>query len=113
MAAIARIQLRRDTAANWITQNPVLGDGEMAIETDTRKFKIGDGTSAWTSLAYGTLTGTAPAATAMPSGTSFPANPQPGWQFLRTDLGAVYVYIGTAWVEQGAGGLNTFLLMGV
>lgn len=113
MTAIARIQLRRDLAANWITSNPVLADGEMGLETDTRKFKIGDGSTAWTSLSYGALTGTAPVATAMPSGTSFPANPSQGWQFLRTDLAAVYVYIGTKWVEQGAGGINPFLIMGV
>ena len=47
-----RIQLRRDTAANWTTNNPTLALGEMGIETDTRKFKFGDGNTSWTSLAY-------------------------------------------------------------
>lgn len=46
------IQLRRDTAANWVTANPVLHDGEIGIETDTRKRKCGDGTKAWNSLSY-------------------------------------------------------------
>lgn len=46
------IQLRRDTAANWVTANPVLADGEIGIETDTRKRKCGDGTTAWNSLSY-------------------------------------------------------------
>ena len=46
------IQLRRDTAANWVTANPVLADGEIGIETDTRKRKCGDGTTAWNSLPY-------------------------------------------------------------
>ena len=49
----SRIQLRRDTAANWTTNNPVLALGETGIETDTRKFKFGDGTSTWTQLEYG------------------------------------------------------------
>jgi hypothetical protein len=47
-----RIQLRRDTAANWATANPVLLQGEVGLETDTDKFKIGDGTSAWNVLSY-------------------------------------------------------------
>jgi hypothetical protein len=36
-----RIQLRRDTSSNWSTNNPVLRPGEVGIETDTLKFKIG------------------------------------------------------------------------
>ena len=48
----SQIQLRRDTAANWTTANAVLGQGELGIETDTGKVKIGDGTTAWTSLGY-------------------------------------------------------------
>ena len=46
------IQLRRDTAANWVTVNPVLADGEIGIETDTRKRKCGNGTTAWNLLPY-------------------------------------------------------------
>jgi len=50
------IQLRRDTASNWTSSNPTLAQGEMGIETDTIKLKIGDGTTAWTSLGYYTTT---------------------------------------------------------
>lgn len=49
---IIKIQLRHDTAANWTTVNPVLLEGEVGIETDTRKQKFGDGTTAWNSLPY-------------------------------------------------------------
>lgn len=45
-----KIQLRRDTASNWTSINPVLKSGELGIETDTLKFKIGNGTAAWNSL---------------------------------------------------------------
>ena len=45
-----RIQLRRDTAANWTSSNPVLRAGELGIETDTLKFKIGNGSSTWTQI---------------------------------------------------------------
>lgn len=47
-----RIQLRNDTAENWNTQNPVLLKGEMGVETDTGKTKIGNGTDNWTTLKY-------------------------------------------------------------
>lgn len=47
-----QMQQRRDTAASWTSVNPTLRSGEFGYETDTGKFKIGDGTTAWTSLAY-------------------------------------------------------------
>jgi len=56
-----RLQQRRDTAANWTSNNPTLAAGEIGYETDTKKFKIGDGSTAWTSLAY--AFGAAPALT--------------------------------------------------
>jgi len=46
------IQLRRDLAANWTTNGPTLAAGEVGFETDTNKFKLGDGTTAWASLPY-------------------------------------------------------------
>jgi hypothetical protein len=48
----SQIQLRRDTAANWTSANTVLAQGEFAIETDTGLAKVGNGTTAWTSLPY-------------------------------------------------------------
>ena len=47
-----KIQLRRDTAANWATINPVLSQGEPGLEVDTGKIKYGNGSTAWLSLAY-------------------------------------------------------------
>jgi hypothetical protein len=62
MARNSLIQVRRDTAANWTSVNPTLAAGEMGFETDTGKFKIGTGSTAWTSLLYTTdasdITGT-------------------------------------------------------
>lgn len=46
------IQIRRDTASNWTSANPILAQGELGAETDTSKIKIGDGSTAWTSLGY-------------------------------------------------------------
>lgn len=56
------VKVKRATAARWASQNPVLAAGEIGYETDTRKMKLGDGTSSWTQLSYlvadGTGTGT-------------------------------------------------------
>ena len=49
---MTQIKLRRDTAANFTLKNPILGVGEPAYETDTKKLKIGDGTTAYTQLEY-------------------------------------------------------------
>jgi hypothetical protein len=80
-----QIQFRRGTAAEWTSANPVLAVAEMGIETDTDQFKIGDGTTAWSSLPYGGIAG--PSGPTGPTGARGPA--------------------GT-----GEGGLNPFLLMG-
>lgn len=52
MAVQTQILHRRDTAANWTAANPVLGGGELGFETDTNKFKIGNGSTVWASLNY-------------------------------------------------------------
>lgn len=46
------IQIRRDTQANWTSNNPVLALGELAYSIDEQKLKVGDGSSAWSSLSY-------------------------------------------------------------
>ena len=47
-----RIQLRRGNAQEWANVNPTLAQGELGIELDTGRFKIGDGVSAWNTLKY-------------------------------------------------------------
>jgi hypothetical protein len=51
------IQLRRGTASEWTAANPTLAVAELGVETDTAKFKLGDGATAWTSLGYGGIQG--------------------------------------------------------
>jgi len=50
--AFKRILLRRDTASNWTSGNAVLASGEVGYETNTGKFKIGNGATAWNALGY-------------------------------------------------------------
>jgi hypothetical protein len=64
------ILLRRGTAAEWTASNPTLLEGEVGVETDTKKLKVGDGLTVWASLPYINLT---PAAAASLYATS--ANP--------------------------------------
>ena len=57
-----KIQFRRSTAAEWTSANPLLSIGEAGVETDTGKFKIGNGSNNWNTLAYSSGT-TGPAGT--------------------------------------------------
>lgn len=47
-----RMQQRRGSASQWTSANPILAAGEIGIETDTQKFKIGNGITNWSSLGY-------------------------------------------------------------
>ena len=48
----AQQKMRRDTASNWTANNPTLLLAEWGYETDTKKYKVGDGSTAWNSLGY-------------------------------------------------------------
>lgn len=47
-----KIQFRRGTASEWSTNNPILSQGEAGWETDTGRFKVGNGLTPWNSLVY-------------------------------------------------------------
>jgi len=54
-----RIQIRRDTAANWLANNPILQSGEIGYDFTNKKFKVGianDATSRWNVLPYLNIT---------------------------------------------------------
>ena len=82
-----QIQLRRGTAGAWTTANPTLAEGEIGLESDTSLFKVGDGVTAWTALAYGGLQGT--------NGQGVPAGGTVG-QVLRKNSSTNY---DTSWVS--------------
>ena len=50
--AYKKILFRRDLAATWTSVDPVLSAGEIGLESDTGKIKLGDGSTAWTALGY-------------------------------------------------------------
>jgi hypothetical protein len=80
-----QIQLRRDQAADWTSANPILAEGEIGLELDTVKYKIGDGSTAWNSLSYGT-TG-AVALTQMPLSTKGSILAGNGTQAINVSVG--------------------------
>lgn len=55
MSVQTLIQVRRGTASEWTSVDPTLSAGEWGLETDTGRYKIGNGLTAWTSLPYSSL----------------------------------------------------------
>lgn len=47
-----KIKHRRDTSANWSSQNPILSEGEIGVDTTINRMKVGDGTTTWNNLPY-------------------------------------------------------------
>ena len=83
-----RIKLRRSTAAQWTAADPVLFSGEAGYETDTGKFKIGDGTSVWSVLYYFATT------------SSSTLGDLGGVTITSASSGEGLVYNGSAWVNK-------------
>lgn len=47
-----KIQLRHDSSANWFANNPILAEGEVGIEIDKNRMKVGNGVSHYNDLEY-------------------------------------------------------------
>ena len=86
-----QIQLRRGLAADWTSTNPTLAEGEVGVEKDTLKLKVGNGTTAWTSLAYFGSAGTVTSvAMSVPTGLSVSGSPVTTSGTLAVSLQAGY-----------------------
>lgn len=73
MTIYTRLQIRRGDAAEWIEANPILADGEQALENDTLKTKFGDGVTNYVDLPYQDQTGpTGPQGPTGPTGATGP-----------------------------------------
>lgn len=86
------IQIKRGTAAAWTSANPTLNSGEMGFESDTKKMKVGDGSTAWTSLTYTATDGDISGVTA---GTGLSGGGSSGAVTLAIDTATVATLTGT------------------
>ena len=117
-----RMQQRNGTASRWLDLNPILALGEIGYETDTGRFKFGNGVDTWTNLEYyssvqdlllgqpnGIATldsnGDIPSSQLgnVPPGTTMsdtaPSNPQSGARWFKTSTAQEFIYYNSAWIE--------------
>jgi len=93
--ASLRIQLRRDTAANWVSNNPILLSGELGIETDTLKFKIGNGSRWNATTSYALKAGEANGLATLNSLGKIPTSQLPDSMSVSADLAAAIAALTT------------------
>ncbi len=97
-----RIQLRRDTAANWVTNNPILLSGELGFETDTLKFKVGNG-SRWNATAsYALKLGEANGVATLNSIGKIPTSQLPDSISASVDLNGAIAALTTNSIAEGS-----------
>jgi len=113
-----QIQIRNGTAAQWTSANPTLAVGEMGAETDTGKFKIGTGSTAWNSLAYaavGTVTSVAQSFTGgivSVGGSPISTSGTLALTVAGTSGGVPYFSSGTTWASSAALASNALVVGG-
>lgn len=110
------IKHRRDTSTNWASNNPILGDGEFAVNIDDRSFRVGDGTSNWSALYEYKPGALYYMGTWSAAGGSYPSNPKTGQYYVCSADGTVsavtfvvgdwIAYNGSTWdkINNAAGG---------
>ena len=115
------IRLKRGLSSDWTSQNIVLENGEPGVETDTLRFKIGDGVTPWTQLAYvagdaageyATLVDGKVPSSQLPSYvddvleylalSSFPANGESGKIYVAMDSNKIYRWEGSSYIPVSA-----------
>lgn len=96
-----RIQLRRDTAANWVSNNPILLSGELGIETDTLKFKIGNGSRWNATTSYALKAGEANGLATLNSLGKIPTSQLPDSMSVSADLAAAISALTTNSISEG------------
>lgn len=100
------IKIRRGTAAEWTSANPVLASGEMGFESDTRKFKFGNGTTTWNAMPYASAGGVEAGGFFVGETPPVGANVGDIWYNNATtgdEAGRSFIYYDGYWVELNPG----------
>jgi len=100
--ASLRIQLRRDTAANWVSNNPILLSGELGIETDSLKFKIGNGSRWNATTSYAFKAGEANGLATLNALGKIPTSQLPDSMSVSADLAAAIAALTTNSIAEGS-----------
>jgi|694.fasta_scaffold30522_3 hypothetical protein len=100
--ASLRIQLRRDTAANWVSNNPILLPGELGIETDSLKFKIGNGSRWNATTSYAFKAGEANGLATLNSSGKIPSSQLPDSISVGGDFAAAIAALTTNSITEGS-----------
>ena len=103
------IKMRRGTASQWQSANPVLSAGEMGFESDTRKFKFGNGTSAWNIIPYASAGGVEAGGFFVSETAPVGANVGDIWYCVAEtgdEAGRSLIYYDGYWVELNPGTLG-------
>jgi len=100
--ASLRIQLRRDTAANWVLNNPILLPGELGIETDTLKFKVGNGSRWNATTSYALKVGEANGIATLNSAGKIPTSQLPDSISAGVDLNAAIAQLTSNSITEGS-----------
>lgn len=113
-----RLQIRRGSATEWSSANPILAEGELGVELDTKKFKIGDGVQHWNDIEYATgiqgprgkqgergLPGIqGPPGTLSAEQLAQLVKNESNVEKLKFENGKLYVFDGSEWHENKGGG---------
>jgi hypothetical protein len=104
-----KIQLRRDTAANWTSNNPLLLNGEIGIETDTLKFKIGNGSQRWNAIDfYAFKIGSPNGVATLDSSGKIPASQLPAFDTIEDLEAAIQQALSSKTTSNIAEGTNLY-----
>lgn len=104
-----KIQLRRDTSANWTANNPLLLNGEIGIETDTLKFKIGNGSQRWNAINfYAFKIGSPNGVATLDSSGKIPASQLPSFDTIEDLEAAIQQALASKTTSHIAEGTNLY-----
>ena len=97
-----RIQIRRDTTTNWTTNNPILLPGEIGLETDTLKFKVGNGSRWNDTTSYAFKAGEANGLATLGATGKIPTSQLPDSISMDAELSAALAALTTSSVTEGS-----------